>query len=104
MPKFVYAFCMEQILHKILMQSLWPGPNPLFQASTQASNCKAENHSLAFQCDETFFTSSRALQQGKTASNLQARHLSASCEPGLIRQKRALNPIFLDLHECSATE
>lgn len=37
------------------MQSLWPGPNPLFQASMQASNCKAKNHSLAFQCSETFF-------------------------------------------------
>lgn len=103
-PKFVYAFCMKQILHKILMQSLWPGPNPLFQASTWAPNCKAKNHSLAFQCNETFFTSSRALQQGKTASLLRARHLSASYEPGLVRQKRTLNPIFLISQECSTTD
>lgn len=97
-PKFVYAFYMKQILHKVLMQSCWPGPNPLFQAFMQASNCKAKNLSFAFQRNENFdyFTPSRTLQQ-ETANSLWTRHLSASCEPGLLRQKRTLNPTSLIL-------
>lgn len=105
---FSQSLCMHFTRNKYCIK-YWC--NPYGQAQTHCSKLQCKHliarlkiTVLLSSAVKLFFTSSRALQQQKTASNLWARHLSASDGPRLIRQKRTLNPIFLVLHECSTTE